>query len=166
MFWLRLLQYSDHMLHMSFFSFAHNLNIFTLQEPLFPSSLDLIVKWLNSLEASLLSDVPRIPVTLSLTSGRYRQALAGWHCHPSVNLPSYISKDCSRLIPSFHMIYLLWNLPRNFYVDLLLDNPTSNLLALVTVVSVLRQGWDVLYWIVIILYRCCNKLSLRDKFSM
>ena len=44
MFWLCLLQHSDHMLHMSFFSFTHNLNIFTLQEPLFPSSLDLIVK--------------------------------------------------------------------------------------------------------------------------
>ena len=41
----------------------------------------------------------------------------------------------------------------------LLDNPTSNLLALVTVVTVLRQGWDVLYWIVIIPYRCCNKLQ-------
>ena len=71
MFWLRLLQHSDHMLHMSFFSFTHNLNIFTLQEPLFPSSLDLIVKWLNSLEASLLSNVLRILVTLSLTRGRY-----------------------------------------------------------------------------------------------
>ena len=39
------------------------------------------------------------------------------------------------------------------------DNPTSNLLAVVTVVTVLSQGWYVLYWIVIILYRSCNKLQ-------
>ena len=39
------------------------------------------------------------------------------------------------------------------------NNPTSNLLAVVTVVSELSQGWDVLYWIVVILYRCCNKLQ-------
>ena len=41
-------------------------------------------------------------------------------------------------------------------------NPTSNLLAIVTVVTVLRQGWDILYWIIIIPYRCCNKLSTNN----
>ena len=45
-----------------------------------------------------------------------------------------------------------------FLLDLW-DNPTSNLLAIVTVVTVISQGWDVLYWIVIIPYRCCNKLQ-------
>ena len=44
----------------------------------------------------------------------------------------------------------------------LLYNPTSNLLALVTVGTLLRQGWDVLYWIVIIPYRCCNILQTND----
>ena len=43
------------------------------------------------------------------------------------------------------------------------DNPTSNLLAVVTVVTELSQGWDVLYWIVIILYRCCNKLQATTR---
>ena len=44
----------------------------------------------------------------------------------------------------------------------MLDNPTSNLLAIVTAVTVLRQGWDVLYWIMIILYRCCNLQVLQQ----
>ena len=57
------------------------------------------------------------------------------------------------------------NEPVSLYLALLSilflwDNPTSNLLAMSTkVASSIRQGWEVLYWIVIILYRCCNKLQ-------
>ena len=57
------------------------------------------------------------------------------------------------------------NEPVSLYLPLLSipflwDNPTSILLAISTkVASSIRQGWEVLYWIVIILYRCCNKLQ-------
>ena len=43
------------------------------------------------------------------------------------------------------------------------DNPTSNLLAVVADVTLLIQGWDVLYWVVIILYRYCNKLPTNQN---
>ena len=50
-----------------------------------------------------------------------------------------------------------------YYLDLL-DNPTSNLLAIVTVVTEISQGWDVLYWIVIIPYR--NNVSIVEKSAV
>ena len=49
MFWLRLLQHSAHMWNMSFFSFPHNLIILNSSTTNFPSSLNLIVKWLYKL---------------------------------------------------------------------------------------------------------------------
>ena len=49
MFWLRLLQHSAHMLNMPFYSFPHNLIILNSSTTNFPSSLDLIVKWLYKL---------------------------------------------------------------------------------------------------------------------
>ena len=38
------------------------------------------------------------------------------------------------------------------------DNSTSNWLVIVADLTLLRQGWDVLDWILIILCKCCNKL--------
>ena len=49
MFWLRLSQHSAHMLNMSFSSFPHNLIILNPSTTNFPSSVDLIVKWLHKL---------------------------------------------------------------------------------------------------------------------
>ena len=65
-------------------------------------------------------------------------------------------------------IFGLWDIRRSLYSEYnlshrdkdvyrrLSDNPTSNLLVIVAVVTLLRQCWDILYQIVIILYRCCN----------
>ena len=76
------------------------------------------------------------------------------------------SINMTRFMTSYYIMWLYYTWVFNevkylFWMICLLvwDNPTSNLLAIATVVTVISQGWDVLYWIEIIPYRCCNKLQ-------
>ena len=75
--------------------------------------------------------------------------LFGRYCSFHSFIPSFLlTLLLSALLPIQHPFFLTQG-----------DNPTSNLLAKVADVTLLWQGWYVLYWIVIILYRCWNKLQ-------
>ena len=63
-----------------------------------------------------------------------------------------LAATCAAFLAALAALFALFS-------AVLWDNPTSNLLAIVAEVTLLRQGWDVLYWIVIILDRFYNKLQ-------